>query len=361
MMDHTSGMEKQIRTLKKRSLFTLFLTWLALFFTVIGIAAGYKNFLRVHDKAKQASFDAKVSRDILPELARKDSIQEWQEQVREQLRSSQQQNAQELKALKEVSNTSAYVADTLSQQVQQLTLQQEILKSPHKQANLWKAEEVRFLLRTALRKVQLDKDVVGAEKALTFADQVLIDIGLSMFLPVRQAIADDVASLKNRSMPDSSQLVNAIDQLSEELKALMILESPVAAKSQGLLDVPDGRNSLLQRVQASISEVVVIKQYDQALAKRIKGDVKSIRFELLRLKMENLKQLALTEQADAFWLQLQTIHEILQFEHSEIYSEDLALKLDALESLMTVPELPILRSPALLDQTLADASDVEVR
>lgn len=356
MMNQTSGLEKQVRTLRKRSLFTLFLTWLALFFTVVGIAAGYKNFLRVHDKAKEATLDAKVARDLLPELARKDAIQEWQHQVRQQLTLNSEQSARELAELKKVSNTSTYVADTLNEQVRQLTIQQEVLKSPQTQTNHWKAEEARYLLRTAQRKIQLDQDPGGAAKALHLADQVLIDIGLQVFLPVRQTLAKDIALLKRFKRPNQTALISRIDRLVSELKENMLsVETDVAETQEDL----DGRNSLLERVKASINEVVVIRRYDQALAKRISGDAQSIRFELLRLKLENLKRLGLHQQVDAYQLQLDKIHKILQQEQPSSLTAELQAQLKSLADLVNKQSLPDLKSPVVMDIVLSGVEETE--
>lgn len=349
MMNQTSGLEKQVRTLRKRSLFTLFLTWLALFFTVVGIAAGYKNFLRVHDKAKEATFDAKVARNLLPELARKDSIQDWQQQVRQQLKVNSEQSARELAELKKVSNTSAYVADTLNEQVRQLTIQQEVLKSPQKQANNWKAEEARYLLRTALRKIQLDQDSVGAGKALQLADEILVDLGSQVFLPVRQALAKEVALLKRYSRPNQTELVSSIDQFASRLKTSMFSAKVSVTEAAS----NEGRNSLLERVKASINEVVVIRRYDQALAKRISGDAQSVRFELLRLKLENLKRLGLHQQVEAYQLQLAKIHEILQQEQESSFTGELQAQLKSLADLVSKQDLPELKSPTVMDIVLS--------
>lgn len=354
-----SGMEKQIRTLRKRSLFTLFLTWLALFFTVVGIAAGYKNFLRVQDKAREAGLNAKVARDILPELARKDVIQEWQAQVRDQLKSSSEQNARELSQLKEVSNTSAYVADTLNEQVRQLTIQQEILKTPQKQTNQWKSEEARYLLKTAQRKLQLDEDPIAAQKALVLADEILIELGSEAYLPVRQALATDIALLKRVETYNPAQLVKQIDSLALSLKRAMSRGSAVVDPSTESDADAGGRNSLFQRVQASISEVVVIKQYDQDLAKRISGDAQSVRYELLRLKLENLKHLGLQNQVEAYQLQLQQIQSLIETEQISLVDRDLSVDVDALTNLLQRPDLPELQSPDVMDLVLSNVHPAE--
>jgi len=353
MIDHTSELEKQVKTLRKRSLFTLFLTWLALFFTVVGIAAGYKNFLRVHDKANEARTDAKAVQHLLPKLVQKDTVEAWQKDVTQQLQSSRAQSAAELKALKGVSETSSYVANTLNQQVQQLTLQQQIIQTPQRQARQWQIHEVRYLLSIATRKLQLDLDVEGAKQALKLADQLLIEIALVELLPVRQQVAKDIAALQDYVLPDTQRLVSHIDQLIVVLKPLMLSK---ATSPEGLAsgeELLDGRNSMLSRVQERLSEAIVVRPYDQALAKQMSGDIQSVRYALLRLKLESLKLLALRQQRDAYRVQLTQIRHILQQEQPQLMTDSLVTWLNELDRFMMVPDQPKLRALKKLDETLS--------
>ena len=125
MMNNNSSLEKQLRTLRKRSTFTLFLTWMALFFTVVGIAAGYKNFLRVHDKAKVAQESALSIASLAPSYALRESVESWQQEVTSKLTTSSAQAAAELDELKAVRESNLFITEALNKQVEQMTLQQK--------------------------------------------------------------------------------------------------------------------------------------------------------------------------------------------------------------------------------------------
>ena len=65
---------KLLKKINRRTRFTQFLAWLALFFTAVGIAAGYKNWLRIHDKAKLNLRNVEEIRGEMPDFAKKSKV-----------------------------------------------------------------------------------------------------------------------------------------------------------------------------------------------------------------------------------------------------------------------------------------------
>ena len=363
MIDHTTEMEKQVRTLRKRSIFTLFLTWLALFFTVIGIAAGYKNFLRVHDKSKAASDDAKVAMALMPQMASKLSIENWQREIRSQLIASQVQSTKELGELKELKNSTAYIETALKQQVEQLTRQQQLLKVGIPEAavqpeSYWQISEVRYLLKIASRHLNLNQDAATAITALKAADSELMALGLTGLLPIRNLIAKDIASLQEYQTVDLIEVIDAIDALATRLKpktdqASDAAESAEVQTAEILGDLPDAANTMLNRMKARIDDAVVIKRYDNKLAKTIKGDTQQVRYELIRLKLETLKLLALKSQHDAYQTQLKQLGELLKTEHIDLVDNFALVALAKLEAIDLETKVPVLLAGQLLDELIA--------
>jgi len=365
MMDHTSGLEKQVRTLRKRSIFTLFLTWLALFFTVIGIAAGYKNFLRVQDKAKEARDDAKVAVALVPQMASKTSIENWQREIRSQLISSQAQTAKELSELKSLKSRNTYIETTLRQQVEQLTSQQFLNRNNNSTTGnpekYWEVAGVRYLLKIATQNLSLNQDAKTAIAALREADRELISLGLPNLLPIRGLIAKDIASLQAYQLVDLSSVISAIDDLAEKLQAKSNQDQQFA-ESDGSVDsaksadkLTEKTGSILKRMKARIDETVVIKRYDNKLAKKIKGDTQEIRYELIRLKLESLKLMALKSQQGAYQDQLKQLKDLLNQEHSGLLDDTVLAALGELESIELEPKLPRLLAEPLLNELLVGA------
>ena len=362
MMDHSNGLEKQIRTLRKRSLFTLFLTWLALFFTVVGIAAGYKNFLRVHDKAKLATTDAKSAMALVPQMASKKSIENWQREIRSQLVITQTQTTEELSELKLLKNSNTYTEDTLKQQIEQLTRQQQLLKLNSPQTatqpeSYWQITEIRYLLKIATRHLNINQDVSTAISALKAADQELMALGNPKLLAVRGLIASDIAKLQKYQSVDLTSIITAIDDLNTQLVPKVVLDSDEEVNAEADVSKVDllavDTNSMLNRIKAKLDKTVVIKRYDYKLAKTIKGDTQQVRYELIRLKLETLKLLALKSQYGIYQGQLQQLGQLLKREHLDLLGKDALKALAKLESIQIQEALPILLASDLFDELIA--------
>ena len=358
MIEHSAGVEKQLKILRKRSVFTLFLTWLALFFTVIGIAAGYKNFLRVHDRATQAKADATLAKDMLPLLARKDDVEGWQREVRQQLKTSSMQYANELEELRVVKDSTAQVANALNDQVEALTIQQHIVNSPSLKTQQWQLNEVRYLLRMASRKLSMERDALSAKQALMQADELLVDLAPPDLLPIRAQLSRDIAVLNSFQPFDFASFNNRIDRLMQDLKPAPVTIATGTADALPLLASSDKDGSLLNRMKSSINEAIVVRPYDEALAKQINGDAEDVRYQLLRLKLESLNLLALRGEQAAYQQQLTQIRALLTQEQTGV-SPAVVDSLAELERVKLRPQLPVLLAAKQFDGLLANLDEVQ--
>lgn len=358
MIEHSAGIEKQLKTLRKRSVFTLFLTWIALFFTVIGIAAGYKNFLRVHDRATQAKADAEIAKTLLPQLARKDEVEGWQREVRQQLKTSSLQYANELEELRVVKDSTAQVADALNDQVKALTIQQHIVNSPSLKTQRWQLNEVRYLLRMASLKLTLERDVLSARQALMEADLLLVELAYPDLLPIRAQISRDIAVLKNYQPLDFTAFNSRIDRLMQDLKPVPVVSAATTGEVTPLLDNEGRNDSLLDRVKDSINEAIVVRPYDEALAQQISGDATEVRYQLLRLRLESLNLLALRGEQAAYQQQLNQIRALLTQEQTGV-SPAITDRLAELERVNLRPQLPALLAAKQFDELLATLDEAQ--
>jgi uncharacterized protein HemX len=357
MMNNNSSLERQLRTLRKRSTFTLFLTWLALFFTVVGIAAGYKNFLRVHDKAKAAQEMALQFSNIAPTFATKSEVESWQGSIASKLQHTSEQSAAELDELKAVKESNEFISKALNKQAQHMTLQQNNQQQTSEPSQQWKANEARYLLQVASRKLLLDQDTMAAQQALVLADQALAQAAMPGLITVRAQIAKDIVLLNSYQPVDLAGVVKEIGQLSNSLKP-QTTNIPADESIRKLLKVTetDGRNSVINRVKESINNAVVIRTYDDKLAKQISGDTETVQYALLQLKLEGLKLLALKQQQTAYDVQLAQV--IDQLENDETIVLDTAQKnsLHELKSLKLIARVPVIISTDMLGAILLEKS-----
>jgi uncharacterized protein HemX len=358
MMNNNSSLEKQLRTLRKRSVFTLFLTWMALFFTVVGIAAGYKNFLRVHDKAKVAQEKALSVAALAPSFASKDVLDLWQQGVIKQLSETSANSALELDEIKSLKESNLFITEALEKQMKQLTLQQSSQQLAAAPSQQWKANEARYLLQVASRKLQLDQDVTAAAQALFLADQALAEAAMPSLLAVRTQIAKDIALLNRYQPVMLEDVVLEIGRLSKYLKPKEVnITADETPRTLLKVTETDGRNSVINRVKDTINKAVVVRTYDENLAKKITGDTEGVRYALLQLKLEGLKLLALKQQQAAYDLQLAQIVEQLQNDSEKPVTFSMKKSLDVLSSFKLITAVPPILSVDLLNSTLLEKSE----
>ena len=142
--------QKLLRKINRRTRFTQFLAWLALFFTAVGIAAGYKNWLRIHDRSKDNSVKISTINELTPKFANKNQVGKLQEEVNTNFTKNIDHLNGALTELRTIQDSTQHIADSVYSQVETLTLQQENNSNSNvTTVQDWSLQEVRFLLQTA--------------------------------------------------------------------------------------------------------------------------------------------------------------------------------------------------------------------
>ncbi len=96
----------------------------------------------------------------------------------------------------------------------------------------WRLAEVEYLLIVANTRLTLERDPHTALIALQTADQKLRAIGDPAFVPVRQAIADEITALKAVAEPDITGMALSLASLAEAVDSLP-LQNTQPARSAG--------------------------------------------------------------------------------------------------------------------------------
>ena len=109
---------------------------------------------------------------------------------------------------------------------QQLATVQQQQDSVNAQANLeWKILEAEYLLGLASQKLQLQGDLPSAITLLENADAALLASGSNAAFATRQAIADDLVSLRKEVPIDHAGMYLRLDALIGQVQAIDLLES----------------------------------------------------------------------------------------------------------------------------------------
>lgn len=341
---------KLLRKINRRTRFTQFLAWLALFFTAVGIAAGYKNWLRIHDKAKLALRQIEEIKQEMPNFALQEKLAILEKELNDNFKENKAHLDEAMTELRTIQDSTQYIADSVYIQAEKLTKQQATIQIQTPTLKDWSLGEVHFLLQTAVQQFELKKNKESAIVSFKLADNLLLERGELELLPVRRQISEDIAIVNQYAVVDVSDLSQKIDDLLKQLKP-EIKTTQTTSESVELLpsnkepETVNGSDSkpsetLVNRVKKTINDAVIIRKLDKPLQEDLDLDSKERLHQLFSLRFETLKIMLLQGDNDNYHKQIERIKSLLinyyPVEKSTAYLEQLKV----LEQVNLSPKLP---------------------
>ena len=327
--------------------FALFVALLALFFTAAGIASGYKHWQRMNDKAvaNQAAIDALQQR--FNSAASMDAVEKLRADVETKTAQADQVNEKAVQEMARLQNQTRQFADTVASQVEQVTLlqartQQNLAPADHAE---WQLSEVAFLLQLANRELYLAQNAQTAKAALKEADSILAKVGSVNYLPVRQQITRDLTALEAYAAPDVAGISQRITAMMLALKPLPVAETEVATPTPPATTAAEPESSSLwqdykRKAVNALSDAVVIRQYDRPIKATLDADARLQLFQLLHLRLENLRLLALQRMDVEYHQQAQLLSETVKAYYPEAQAKPLLEQLAELNKAQLQPPMP---------------------
>ena len=331
--------------------FALFIAILALVFTVIGVAAGYKHWQRMNDKARANAGEIAALREQLQSVPARDALDTLRKDLEAKTSKSQTANEQMLQEMARIQNQTRQFADTVASQVEQVTFLQAKMQQSAAPASAseWQISEVEFLLQLAVRQLHLAQDVNTAMTALKEADALLAKAGSVNYLPVRQQIARDISTLEAVPNPDIAGISQRITALMLGLKPLPALSAtPAEGEAPALTGEAAGGavagNSLWadykRKVEDAFDDAIVIRQHDKPIQIQMDADARLNLFQLLHLRLESLRLLALERDDSGFHAQLELVQETVNTYYPDDQAKPLLAELDKFQKLALRPTIP---------------------
>lgn len=327
--------------LKSLSRFTLFIAWIALFFTVVGIAAGYKNWMQINEQAKDASRGVEALEKQASLFVDKSSVVALNTALLDELDKRRQEVAQSVQILEEVKKTTLHAVESVERQASVLTQQQERAKQGFSRPNMaWRLAEMRFLLQVANQRLQLHHDKLGALQALKVAEDALLRLGSRKYTAVRKKLAEDIVALESFLVPNISAISQRIGDLIEVIDAMPVADEITESDKITLLpnDIA-GDNSLLSQLVNGINNAVVVRKFDESVQKAMGIDEKEKLRNLLHLRLETLRLMMLQGLDYDYHQQLKLIKDTLEKYYPKMINGAMQKHLAALEkvTLSVVP------------------------
>ncbi|AYV35667.1 uroporphyrinogen-III C-methyltransferase [Aeromonas veronii] len=186
-----------------------------------------------------------------------------------------QQLASALSKIDQTSSKDAEQLAALDQTQQRLQgemqgLQNRILDLNDKRPNDWMLAESEYLVRMAGRKLWLEHDLVSAITLLGNADERIAALNDPSLMPIRKALAEDIAKLKGMPRIDREGLTLKLAALSDQIELLPLstvsMPEAKAEPDQAVSTNPDEWESNLKKNWVKFTEnFVTIRRRDGAV------------------------------------------------------------------------------------------------
>ena len=344
-VDALASERKAVRNRLSRGVrFALFVSLLALFFTAAGIATGYKHWQRMNDKARSNQADIATIRQQLTQTPNNEALEKMRQAVDEKTNKLEATTAKSLQEMIQLETQTRQFAQTVSSQVEQVTLLQARLQqaSAPVTAKDWQVREIEFLLQLAQRELYLAQNAQTALSALKEADKLIAELGLVDYMSVREQLGKDMAALESYAPPDIAGLSQRITNLMVSLKPLP--EPQPSAVKQEPSSAPPANDSVLgdykRKVVDSLSDVIIIRQLDKPRVVELDEQARQALYQLLQLRLENLRMLALQREEGAYHEQINLLRATITNYYPEERAKAVLLELDALDKHKLRPDLP---------------------
>ncbi|MGS0675475.1 uroporphyrinogen-III C-methyltransferase [Shewanella sp. 0m-4] len=257
-------------------IFTLFLLLLLAF---ASIAGGYYLYQQLQaQKAESAALNQKLQSALTKPNQRIASLEQQQNQFK--------------------SSVDSTLKKTLEQQTQ---LEERVSIIAQRNPNHWRAEEAKYLVRLAGQKLWLEKDPSTATSLLKAADERIKSMRDPSLMPLRKALAKDIAVVAAIKNTDISGTVLTIDNIITGLDKLPLNRAETHFSAEELSDnkvsdsLDDWQSNLAKSWQALIDDFVIIRKRTTDAAPLLEPDqqwylVENIKNKLLQAQLALYRQ-----------------------------------------------------------------------
>lgn len=221
---------------------------------------------------------------------------------------------------------------------------EELSKSQQTDARDWHYAEAEYLLRLANQRLQLERDVNGADALLENADARIAAANNPALLPVRKAIQSELASLDSVPRVDRSGIYLALLAEQEQLARLPLKQdvAEIAAKVENDEAPTGGWQQQLARFGNELKDLVTVRRHDEALEALITPEQESYLRQNVRLVLEQAQLALLKEEPKLYQAAIDKAITLVNgyYDTKTDGVQNAVAKLEELKSKTIRPELP---------------------
>ncbi|REC93640.1 uroporphyrinogen-III C-methyltransferase [Kushneria indalinina] len=193
-------------------------------------------------------------------------------QLRQDVNQVQQSSSQSSREVSSALESRDQRISTLQSQLEEndqalSRVMEELTRSQQTDERQWQNAEIEYLLRMANQRLQLERDISGAQSLLETADQRLQQIDNPAQLPVRRAIASELSRLESLPNVDQNGLFLTLSAMANQVEEL-----PLSQESEALAAQQDdgslftgGWREQLSRMGTQLKDLVTVRRHDEPL------------------------------------------------------------------------------------------------
>lgn len=250
----------------------------------------------------------------------------------------------------------------------QQALEQKWHETQQQRPNEWLLAEASYLLRMSGRKLWLEQDLTTSIALLTDADGRLQAMADPSLIPLRKALAEDIASLKSAPNVDIEGLTLRVGILIDNLDQLKIKGSDpkrsVPETDEISEQISDWKDNLAKSAKNFAENFITIHRRTGDVEALLSPDQSAYLLENLRLQLQ-LSQLNLQHQDQAnFRDHLKKAQTWLQtyYEADDSTTQFMLKEIDALQQMEITAHYPVeFKSQPILEKVIVERSQTSAR
>jgi len=273
------------------------------------------------------------------------------EQQRSEAQRERQALAARLEGMAAAQQTLATQAEAANVMLEQLQAEGQTLNDALAEINSrlgrehqgWVLAEAEYLLELATRRLQLERDLDGAEAALSAADQRLASLNDPLLTRTRSFISEELQAVRAVPRLDVDGMVLELGALSKGIDQMVLAGTPheepeVAAGDEAV----GGVRGFLRSMWRDIKSLVIIRRHDAGNLPLTTPDQRLLLRQNLRLKLETARLSLLRNHAPAYRAALSEADEWVTRFYAADHEATISMHeaLTRLAAIDVAPELP---------------------
>ncbi|BAJ03814.1 uroporphyrinogen-III C-methyltransferase [Shewanella violacea] len=241
----------------------------------------------------------------------------------------------------------------------QLQLSERVAKLAQRNPNQWMAEEAKYLVRMAGNKLWLEKDPSTSASLLKAADDRIESMKDPSLMPLRKALASDIASVSAIKLTDIAGTALTLDNMIENLQNLPLNRVDVTnaanrpTNPEMTESIDDWQENLATSWKSFMDDFVVIRKRTTDITPILTSDQQWYLVENIRNKLLQ-SQLALYRQDQVNYRQSLTLARKWVYQYFDLSDTQTKETLAAIDALITLkiqtPGINHFKSTPMLQQ-----------